>query len=144
MRMIRWSGRESSIANEKELLDLQTKNLEMHSTTLSQGKSVLNTVTQTGEQIKELNVIKRATSDSQTQVQDSFLAIRNETELYFNDIHAIMNWTNTKVESVVKLQELLQTSFFDIRTLLVFSAQILISFLITSLPGVGVGRENHP
>ena len=116
----------------------------MHSTTLSQGKSVLNTVTQTGEQIKELNVIKRVTSDSQTQVQDSFLAIRNETELYFNDIHAIMNWTNTKVESVVKLQELLQTSFFDIRTLLVFSEQILISFLITSLPGVGVGRENHP
>lgn len=130
--------------NEKELIDLQTKNLEMHSTTLSQGKNVLNTVTQTGKQLDELHVLTTAVNDAQTQVQDSFLAIRNETEVYFNDIHAIMNWTNTKLESVASLQELLQTSFLDLRTLLVFSAQILISFLITSLPGVGMDSENHP
>lgn len=130
--------------NEKELIDLQTKNLEMHSTTLSQGKNVLNTVTQTGKQLDELHVLTTAVNDAQTQVQDSFLAIRNETEVYFNDIHAIMNWTNTKLESVASLQELLQTSFLDLRTLLVFSAQILISFLITSLPGVGMDSANHP
>lgn len=130
--------------NEKELIDLQTKNLEMHSTTLSQGKNVLNTVTQTGKQLDELHVLTTAVNDAQTQVQDSFLAIRNETEVYFNDIHAIMNWTNTKLESVASLQELLQTSFLDLRTLLVFSAQILISFLITSLPGVAVDKANHP
>ena len=125
--------------NEKELIDLQTKNLEMHSTTLSQGKNVLSTVTQTGKQLDELHVLTTAVNDAQTQVQDSFLAIRNETEVYFNDIHAIMNWTNTKLESVASLQELLQTSFLDLRTLLVFSVQILISFLITSLPGVCSG-----
>ena len=130
--------------NEKELIDLQTKNLEMHSTTLSQGKNVLNTVTQTGKQLDELHVLTTAVNDAQTQVQDSFLAIRNETEVYFNDIHAIMNWTNTKLERVASLQELLQTSFLDLRTLLVFSAQILISFLITSLPGVGMDSANHP
>lgn len=130
--------------NEKELIDLQTKNLEMHSTTLSQGKNVLNTVTQTGKQLDELHVLTTAVNDAQTQVQDSFLAIRNETEVYFNDIHAIMNWTNTKLESVASLQEMLQTSFLDLRTLLVFSAQILISFLITSLPGVAVDKANNP
>ena len=116
----------------------------MHSTTLSQGKNVLNTVTQTGKQLDELHVLTTAVNDAQTQVQDSFLAIRNETEVYFNDIHAIMNWTNTKLESVASLQELLQTSFLDLRTLLVFSAQILISFLITSLPGVGMDSANLP
>ena len=112
----------------------------MHSTTLSQGKNVLNTVTQTGKQLDELHVLTTAVNDA----QDSFRAIRNETEVYFNDIHAIMNWTNTKLESVASLQELLQTSFLDLRTLLVFSAQILISFLITSLPGVGMDSANHP
>ena len=36
----------------------------MHSTTLSQGKNVLNTVTQTGKQLDELHVLTTAVNDA--------------------------------------------------------------------------------
>lgn len=54
-----------------------------------------------------------------------------------------MNWTNAKLEKVAGIQELLQSSFCDMRTLLSFSAKILLSFLITSLPGAGSSSPHH-
>ena len=115
-------NRDDSIGKEEELLSLQTKNLEMHSTSLVQSTKVLNKISEAEKQYNEQ--------------YKKYNREKNETEFYFNSIQSISNWTNSKIETLSTLNQLIQSSLSSSQALLRYALKVILIFLITSLPGV--------
>lgn len=69
-------------------------------------------------------------------MQRSIKAIQNETEVYFQRMSTVMQWTNEKLEALSAVQEILRRSFTDAHTLLSFTLKIVLVYFITAIPGV--------
>ena len=73
-------------------------------------------------------------------MQESIRAIQNETEAYFKRMNTVMQWTNEKLDALAGVQQVLKQSFADAHSLLSFTLKIIVAYLITAIPGVGIQR----
>lgn len=62
--------------------------------------------------------------------------MKNETEVYFDSIRTISNWTQAKIDSLSSLNQLMHTTFNNSQCLFTILFKVGIAFFITSVPGV--------
>ena len=73
----------------------------------------------------------------------SFASMKNETDVFFHSFRNVLQWTSEKIDTFSTFHKVVSGSVGEIWTLLSVTCQIIVVFVVTSIPGVDLSVFCH-
>ena len=73
----------------------------------------------------------------------SFASMKNETDVFFHSFRDVLQWISEKIDTFSTFHKVVSGTVGEIWTLLSVTCQIIVVFVVTSIPGVDLSTFCH-